>query len=227
MALCTSMRRWLACILLCSLGGCTNHPPDLQPIGPQTFAVGVRGEFEIRAFDPDGDDLRWDWAMVGIDISDRAQLKGLVDRAIFTYTPRATDVGQHQLDITVSDGYALDLETIPVTVRPGSQKDGVPRFIRPIGAGTPFYVNQTKCLELDVLVEDPDSESVIIRQDPAIPGSQLQQAEAKAALFSWCPNASQLTVTRYTLHLTADDGENEPVRYNDGRGYYILIEKNQ
>lgn len=221
------MRRAILCILSCTLAGCTNHPPDLQPIGPQTFAVGVRGEFEIRAFDPDGDDLAWDWAMVGLDISDRAQLKGLVDRGIFTYTPRATDVGPWQLDITVSDGYALDLETVQVTVRPGSPSEGVPRFIRPIGAGTPFYADQTKCLELDVLVEDIDSESVLIRQDPAIPGSQLEQQEPKAALFSWCPSASQLTVTRHTLHLTADDGENPPVRYNEGRGYYILIEKQQ
>lgn len=221
------MRRAILSILTCTLIGCTNHPPDLQPIGPQTFAVGIRGEFEIRAFDPDGDDLSWDWAMVGLDISDRAQLKGLVDRGIFTYEPIATDVGQYQLDITVSDGYAVDLETIQVTVRAGSASEGVPRFIRPIGAGMPFYADQTQCLNVDVLVEDNDSESVIIRQDPAIAGSELKQQAAKAALFSWCPSASQLNVTRHTLHLTADDGENPPVRYNDGRGYYILIEKQQ
>jgi hypothetical protein len=212
-------------ILLCALGGCTNHPPDLQPITPQTFAVGVRGEIEIRAYDPDGDDLSYDYAMVGLDVSDRAQLKGFVDRAIFTYTPLATDVGQYQLDITVSDGYALDLETIPVTVRSGAPLEGLPRFIRPIGAGTPFYVAQSKCLEIDVLVEDTDSESVILRQDPAIPGSTLEQRENKSALFSWCPTAQQLAVTRYTLHLSADDGENPPVHYSDGRGYYILLEK--
>ncbi len=215
----------LSLVLLAA--GCSNQPPQLQPVGPQTFAVGVRGQIEFRAYDPDADPLSWRFDIVGlVDEQNRASLASFSAEAVFTYTPIASDLGQHQLEVVVSDGTAQDLTSIPITVRAGAADEGRPRFIKPLGPGKPFYVDQSPCLELEIVVEDVDSQDVTITQTPPIPGSEIQaQAKPRTARFHWCPTEQQKVTTRYVLYLIADDGDNPPVVINDGDGYTLAIER--
>ncbi|MCA9671654.1 MAG: immune inhibitor A [Myxococcales bacterium] len=192
--------------------GCsTNTRPILQPVADTTFFVGNEGQIDLRAFDADGDDLTYSYSVPGIDISDRAQLRNFVDRAIFTWTPVAADVGSHAIDFVVSDGSDSDRESSVIVVKSSTGPGTAPRFIQPLGGGAQLDLNERDCITVDVLIDDPDSTQVEITQRQPIPGSELRTQGGLAAIFEWCPTDEQAKVATWALNLVADDKDNPPV----------------
>ena len=190
---------------------------------PQAFTgfVGNRLDVTLFASDPDGDTLSFSYDPLEAAIGRRAQLVTLSDRAVFSWTPNATDVGSHAIDFYVSDGTASAKQTIVVTINSSTDSDTSPVFRRPLGYGTTVDLEATPCLRLDVVVDDPDSVAVELSQDAPIPGSTLRAVSPMGALFEWCPDAAQQEQQEHLLRLLADDGDNPPV----AKEYLIVLRR--
>jgi Bacterial pre-peptidase C-terminal domain/Putative Ig domain len=207
-------------LVLAACGG--NAPPTLQPIGDQTVEVGTEFTLEIVAGDADGDELTFSVSADSIsDLTTRSHPPRFVPfgqtSAYFHWTPLAMDVGSHAVTITASDGKDRSSQTFQVTVSAGS---AVPLFREPLGSGTTLDLSVSSCIELDILVEDPDSPDVDISlEDPIEDGYEFVQDDPMAGIFSWCPTAKQIEGSeRYTLNLKADDRGG-----HIGRKKYVIV----
>lgn len=210
----------VAALMLGACGG--NTPPTLQPIGDQIIEVGAEMTLEIVAGDADGDDLTFSVSSDSIsDLTSRTHPPAFVPfgqtSAYFRWTPLALDVGTHTLTITVSDGKDSASQSFEVTVSAGN---AVPVFRQPLGSGTTLDLSTSSCIELDILVEDPDSPNVDISlEEPIEDGYEFVQDGAVAGTFSWCPTAKQVeSAERYTLNLKADDRGG-----HIGRKKYVVV----
>gem|GEM_PF-6898305 len=177
-----------------------------------TGHVGSRLDVELLAYDADASSLEFNYRIPGKDISSRATLAEYGSRAIFSWTPIADDVGQHQVDFAVSDGTWIDVESVIVTIRANTSDDNAPRFVRPLGEGATLDLSQDSCITVDIEVVDPDSPVVDIYQSPKIPLSSIEEAgNSLSAFFHWCPSPEQKLEKSKTLTLIADDHDNPPV----------------
>ena len=202
-----------ALAILSAVPGCSsqNGSPELLPIAAQHTSVGSLFELRIQAHDPDGDRLRFGFSSPTEGMDGRARITALQGEAVFAWTPLASDVGEHQIEFTASDGNETDRESVTLNVAPSTDGDGVPVFRQPLGTGTTLDLATTRCLDLNVEVEDLDSLQVEISQNPAVLGSTIEALGPFQARFSWCPTEKQAGEAVYLLGLVADDHENPAV----------------
>ncbi len=200
----------------------SNSPPILEPLSDRIEFVDTDVTIELHASDPDGDPISFAFTSDITDIATRANLRPAGNTAVFTWTPIASDLGQHSFDFTASDGKASTKETITITVQAGTEGTG-PIFRQPLGSGTTLDLSKQKCLNLQVVVEDPDSANVEIKEEePRIASATLDQDSGLTAKWSWCPGKEQIAATdRYNLRLSASDGSN-PAAIKD---YLIVLRR--
>jgi hypothetical protein len=138
---------------------------------------------------------------------------------LFRWTPFAADVGTHVFDFTVSDGSNDTTVTIEIEVR--ATAAGIPVFREPLGSGRVISLAADPCTIVDILVEDQDTADVTIgEEEPRIAGAMFDQVDGQTARWEWCPTPQQVAESdRYTLVLSADDGENPKALKN----YVIVI----
>ena len=158
----------VAALMLGACGG--NAAPTLQPIGNQVIEVGAELTIEIVAGDADNDGLSFSVSSDSIsDLTTRTHPPAFVPfgqtSAYFRWTPLALDVGIHTLTITASDGKDSASQSFEVTVSAGN---AVPVFRQPLGSGTTLDLSTSSCIELDIVVEDPDSPNVDISLEEPI-----------------------------------------------------------
>jgi lamin tail-like protein len=126
---------------------------------------------------------------------------------VFRWTPLAEDLGTHAFDFTVDDGAATTTVSISIEVK--SAAGAVPIFRQPLGDGTVVDLQQMPCPTISVVIEDQDTPTVTIAQEPpVIAGATLTTIDGQSASWKWCPTAQQAMQDRYTLILSADDHEN-------------------
>ena len=214
--------RWLVLLtgLLTALAACGNgEPPDILGLGDQVAVVGQQFVLELDGVDPDGDNLAY---TVEADISlegNATMTQTPAGKGLFRWTPIASDVGLHGFDFTVTDGSNDTTITIQIDVRAAS--GGVPVFRQPLGAGTVVNLAMNPCVMVNVLVEDQDTAQVTIAEEaPLIAGATFNQLDGTSAEWRWCPTSAQVAQTdRYTLLLSADDGDNPKAM----KSYVIVI----
>ena len=92
-----------------------NEPPVLNPIGNKQVHMGQALTFSISASDPDDTDLLYYTCPYPLP----GGMNFDYDTHTFTYMPTPADIGIHQINFKVDDGYGLtDSETIIITVNP-------------------------------------------------------------------------------------------------------------
>jgi hypothetical protein len=204
-----------ACLLIVAACG-AGSPPEIHGLVDQTATVGQELVIQIDGTDAEGDRITYG---VHADIS--LQGTGMLTTApsgmgVFRFTPLAEQIGQHSFDFTATDSAGTTTVTIQINVV--AAVGSAPIFRQPLGTGT---VLTAQCADLDIVVEDMDSPTVTIAQEaPAIAGAQLMTVDGLDATWHWCPTAQQLAQSnRYTLELSADDGDN-PKTIKD---YVIVI----
>ncbi len=219
----------LLCFILLfskAITGCsTNTKPVLNEVSPQTATVGVEMVVFIEGHDADGDRLSFSLHVDSIpDINDRIRparfdLFGRTS-AYLRWTPMVTDLGVHEFRVRASDGKDSTSVVFPVNVRPG---DAYPVFRRPLGSGTTLDLSQHDCIEIDVLVEDPDSPYVdLYLEEPIEDGYVFSQDGPMEGIFHWCPTKRQIDgAERYTLNLAADDRDGHLTR----KKYVIVLRR--
>lgn len=196
-------------LLVTALAACGNgEPPDIVGLTDQVAVVGQQFVLELDGVDPDGDNLVYSvTADIALD-GNATMTQTPAGKGLFRWTPIASDVGAHGFDFKVSDGDNDTIVTITIDVRAAS--GGVPVFRQPLGAGRVVNLATEPCVMLDVVVEDQDTAQVTIaEEEPLIAGATFNQLDGTSATWRWCPSPAQVAATdRYTLVLSADDGDN-------------------
>ncbi len=211
----------LTCALLLVAPGCAedSRPPRLEAVADQVGAVGSELVITLRATDPDGDDLTYDFSADLEDLDARATISERPDgTGVFRFTPLGADVGSWAFDFSASDGTHTDTVTANVEIRT-ALVGTAPIFREPLGSGTTLDLGAFDCLDLAVVVEDQDDAAVTLGQaEPLIEGATLTQETGLTASWQWCPNKDQLARDRFPLTLFADDGDHEPALKN-----YLIV----
>ncbi len=94
------------------IGGCPpgdNNPPVIDEIGatPTAGFAPLEVDFNAAASDPDGDELSYSWDFDGDGTEDSTE-----QNPTHTYT----EAGEHEAELTVSDGVAEETDSVTVTV---------------------------------------------------------------------------------------------------------------
>jgi len=195
------------------------EPPDILGLGDQVAVVGQQFVLELDGVDPDGDNLLYTVA-ADIPLDGNATMTQTpAGKGLFRWTPIASDVGLHGFDFTASDGSNDTTITIQIEVRAAS--GSVPVFRQPLSAGRVVNLASEPCVMVDILVEDQDTAQVTITEEaPKIAGATFNQVDGTSAQWRWCPTPAQVAATdRYTLMLSADDGDNPKTP----KSYVIVI----
>ena len=200
----------------------SNGAPVLDPLSDRSVFIDTEFTLELKASDPDNDPISFSFTSDIKNIGTRADLRAAGNTAVFRWTPIASDLGLHSFDFTATDGHGVATETVNIKVEAGAEGSG-PIFRQPLGTGTTLDVTKQKCLDLNIVLEDPDSTSVqIAQEEPSIPGATLHAESGLSATWSWCPSKEQLaTGDRFNLRLSADDASN-PKAY---KAYLIVLRR--
>lgn len=207
----------LATTVACGSGS----PPELSGLTDQKAQVGTELQVDLDGTDPDGDQLSYTFRAPDLmEIADHAQVTvSPSGSGVFRWTPLANDVGEHAFDFTVSDGDNSTTVTINIDVKSAIGSATAPIFRQPLGTGTTIDLTKKKCVDLDVVIEDQDTAEVTLAmEEPKITGAMLDQQDGTTAKFSWCPTKEQEGEQRYTLTISADDGENPKTLKN-----YLIV----
>jgi hypothetical protein len=210
--------RWL--VVVAVVAGCgSGEPPDIIGLEDDVAVVGQAFVLELEGVDPDGDSLTYK-VESDLTLEGNATLsKTPAGRGLFRWTPVASDVGAHAFDFIVSDGDHDTTVTITIEVRASSGT--VPIFREPLGAGRVINLATDPCMDVTILIEDQDTAQVTIgEEEPKIAGAIFNQIDGTRSQWRWCPSPAQVAETdRYTLILSADDGDNPKTIKN----YVIVI----
>lgn len=185
--------------------------PELSGLADQVAQVGTEFKLDLNGTDPDGDRLSYDFRAADLDgVDDRAMITVSPSGAgVFRWTPVASDVGSHAFDFIVSDGDNDKTVTINIDVRSAIGSATAPVFRQPLGTGTTIDLGKSQCVDLNIVVEDQDTAQVdITQEEPVIEGATLTQEDGQTATWHWCPTRAQEGDSRYTLVLSASDGDN-------------------
>lgn len=210
----------IALVCACKSEG---RAPELSGIDDQLAAVGTELVIDLRADDPDGDEIDYGFfsELAGIDA--RATITRRADGGgVFRWTPLAEDVGLWYFDFTASDGPHTDTVTVAIDVRTTLGQGTVPVFREPLGSGTTLDLEQSACVEFPVIVDDQDDTDVVLGiEPPGIVGAELIADSGLAGTFSWCPTKEQMADDRHPVVLSADDGDHAKTVKN----YLIVLRK--
>jgi methyl coenzyme M reductase subunit C len=171
-----------------------NTPPVLDPIGPKSVAEENTLSFTATASDSDLPAQTLTFSLGPGAPSGASITSG----GAFSWTPtEAQGPGVYSINITVSDGIAIDYEVISVTVTEVNQ----PPVLAPIG---PKSINELSTLSFTATASDPDipAQSLIFSLGSGAPsGASITSGGA----FSWTPTEAQGPGV-YTVRVIVSDG---------------------
>ena len=203
----TCLSLLVATVVACGGG----EGPSIEDVPDKLVGVGQELVIEIKATDPDGDDLDYGVSsdVPGLDAG-ALITRTAAQTGLFRWRPRAADVGVWHFDFTASDGDHTATLPVTIEVRSAIGDATTPVFRQPLGTGTTLDLGLRACLDLDIVIEDQDSVAVTLTQEePVIEGATLDQTTGLAGTWRWCPSREQIDAEeRYTLTLGADDGDN-------------------
>ncbi len=194
----------------------SSEPPVIVS-GPSTREVYVGTELTVQvvATDVDSPELTFSFrAPTILDWQTRPNPPTIVQSgaqsAYFRFMPTSADVGDHFIDLVVSDGVNEVSGVLTVRVQSSTGSNPYPVFVAPLGSGTTLDLEQETCFSIQIQVEDADSSAIdITLEEPVVEGYTLNAAAgAFTGSFTWCPTQRQIDESdRFSLNLKADDRE--------------------
>lgn len=208
----------LALGLAAGITGCDSggRAPVIESVDDQTGVVGQELVINLRATDADGDEIDFDFSAPAVEIQDVATLTRRPDgTAVFRWTPLAADVGTWFFDFHADDDDGRSTVTVVVDVTATGGEASAPIFREPLGSGTTLDLATAACLDVPVVVDDPDDAEVMLFTASAeLEGAMMSQETGLSAMWRWCPSKAQLEDERYPITFAASDGDHEPTLKN-------------
>src|SRR5258705_3942077 len=160
---------WVATAVACGGGSGPEFEDPCVDTAACSPVVGIKFRLELRANDPEGDRIDYDFHSDVPDISTRASItRAPTGYGLFEWTPLASDVQEWSFDFTASDGSNTTTITVPLDVRSANGSETAPVFRKPLGTGTTLDMAQHDCLDLEIVVEDQDDAQVTLDQEEPI-----------------------------------------------------------
>jgi hypothetical protein len=174
-----------------SVGAAVNRPPVLAPIGDRDVPVGAPLAITLSATDPDQDAVAFDV----IPLPAGASLVG----AEFSWTPVATDTGNHRLTFSATDdGVPPQTASESVLITVGAVNR--PPNIVPIGDRV---VKIGDTARIEVIASDPDGDALTTMCSGLPRDALFEPLPNGQAVITWAPTA----VAAYAVVCTTvDDG---------------------
>ena len=202
-------RHLLTALIAVAIGGASCGPKTgtrLEPVSAQTATVGVELSIMLRAASGGRVDFTYS---SDLDLATRSLKPTLTPfangEALFSWTPLASDVGQHQLRFSAAVNGVVSTLSVPVSVISG---DDPISFREPVGEGTTLDPSRASCASVSVLVDDTSATRVTLAPGATWPdGATLTGDGPLSGSVRFCPTAAQLAATSiFPLTLTASDG---------------------
>lgn len=153
----------------------TDLPPEISSFPTAPALVGIEYSYDIEAIDAEGDEITFSvTGPTGMVINSEGQL---------TWTPGAEDVGEHEVDIRVSDGANTTGQRFLLPVRVDAA-DGIPvisSFPSNLAAVGALY-------EYSVIATDPDSTALTFELRQAPTGMTVDAD----GVIQWTPTPGQI-----------------------------------
>jgi hypothetical protein len=187
------------------------EPPFVLDPGGQQASVGEPWQLRILATDPDGDRIDFSVEAPPV-VTGGLNIRPLPDNTSIQleWTPTEEAVGQQVITVGASDGEHTTRIVLFVDVALGM--GGAPRWQKPVETGGVLDLYRESCFELELLVDDQDSESVeLVQLEGPDSATISQDPSGYGGLWSWCPVAEELDRGHWNLVLGADDGTNDVV----------------
>jgi hypothetical protein len=171
-----------------------NTPPTLNPIGPKTVNELSTLSFTATASDADIPAQTLTFSLGPGAPSGASITSG----GAFSWTPtEAQGPGVYNINVTVSDGIAIDYEIITVTV----YEVNVAPVLNPIGSKT---VNELSTLSFTATASDPDIPSQTLTFSLGA-GAPSGASITSGGAFTWAPTEAQGPGV-YNINITVSDG---------------------
>jgi len=171
-----------------------NSPPVLAYIGPKSVNELATLSFTATATDADIPTQTLTFSL-GLSAPSGASI---TSGGAFTWTPtEAQGPGVYNINVTVSDGVAIDYEIIAVTV----YEVNVAPVLSPIG---PKTINEGALLQFTITASDPDipTQTLTYSASNLPPGATFNPT---TRVFSWQPTSGQAGVYP-SVHFEVSDG---------------------
>jgi RHS repeat-associated protein len=168
-----------------------NTPPIVTSIPPGPATVGLPYQYQVRAQDADGDPLAFQLSRspAGMTINGTTGL--------LTWTAAANQVGDHPVDVVVSDGRGGSVVhsfTLPAVAAPTNRGPTITSLPRgSVGLGERYLYQ--------VVASDPDGDPLGYLLTTAPAGMTI---DASTGLVTWEPAANQLGA--HTVVIRVEDG---------------------
>jgi hypothetical protein len=191
-------------------GETPNRPPRLGDIPAQTVVSGERLDVTLRASDPDGDALAFEFG------SGNPSWATLTDHADGTATvrlaPATNDLGTHRVTVSVTDGSLTDTRTFDVTVTevPGPNDPPVISSVT-ISPAEPVTDD---LLTATVVASDPDGDPIAYAYEWLRNGSTI--VGATSSTLDLAPAGHGDKGDRISVRVTASDGRASSAPYTSG-----------
>jgi RHS repeat-associated protein len=167
-----------------------NSAPVITSTPDTTGTVGVEYSYNVDAIDADGDPVVFHLLAqpTGMQIdSNTGQI---------VWTPQRPDVGEHYVDVQVSDGHGgSDAQEFVINVADALNTP-------PVITSTPIYLSRVNALyQYDVTAIDADRDEITYSLNGPPTGMTI---DAHTGLIEWIPTAGQLG--EHSIEVRADDG---------------------
>jgi len=175
-----------------------NTPPVLNPIGPKTINELSTLSFTATATDPEVPPQTLTFSLGPGAPPGAPPGASITSGGAFTWTPtEAQGPGVYYINITVSDGIAIDYEVIAVTVNEVNQ----PPVLNTIGDKS---VNELSTLSFTATASDPDLPPQTLTFSLGA-GAPAGASITSGGAFSWTPTEAQGPGV-YNINITVSDG---------------------
>jgi hypothetical protein len=165
-----------------------NRAPTLSLIGNKTISTNSLLEFTVSATDADNDKITY---LTGV-LPENATFQP--DTKTFSWVPDKTQIGNHGVRFSVTDGKLSDNETINIEVT-GVQNTPV---LNPIGNR---MIQENATLAFNVTATDPDNDELTYSVNGLPAEAEFSNS---TGAFLWTPGFDQ--AGEYTLVFTVTDG---------------------
>ena len=204
------VRHWfVAGVLVATACGPQVGSLKLSALSPHSVTVAHEVVIPLLADGTGEEPLTWEWrSPENPELTTRLSRPTLSTysggRALWRFTPLATDVGPLAIEFSAHSGPLSGSLELGFTIESGGDP---PQFREPVGEGTTLDLRMMPCSAVSVVVESSSSPQVELSLVNPPPNAEILQTDELGGKLVFCPSMSQAAAeTIYPLLIQAEAG---------------------